>query len=193
MKWAPTSVRDLAAKRAGQLFRLTRWLVTAAAVLAISLSALSYWALAVSLSGSGVYIYDARFIVHFPLEWASNEYSADQPFPIDTDSLFGVVTYWLPEDGSVHATWHAEYHGSWFLWNEAWWRYWLHPLDTGTDGEFTETGARALPISAIVYATVLPCVLMWRPWKRRRPGHCACGYDLEGLSAAAVCPECGKR
>jgi hypothetical protein len=182
-----STTRPRATSRANRLFRFVRWVFTGAAVTTTGLAIASFWAYSVGFGTPAYHIYDSRLIVHFPLEWAQNEYSHDRPFPIDTDSLFGVVTYWIPNLRECDVWWisHSARDA------RSWLRYWLHPLDTSTDGEFAETGARALPLSCLVYCTTLPCLLMWRPWRRRRRGHCPCGYDLSGLDRSARCPECG--
>lgn len=133
---------------------------------------------------------------HFPFEWADGLYCSDRlvveggPFPIDTDSLFGVITYWLPSDFSV--SW-RNYLGDGVSPTLG---FWFRPFYFDTDGEFAETGARAIPLSLLVYTTIPLCAVMWFPWRWRRKGHCRkCGYDLAGLVAAdhsqLVCPECG--
>ncbi len=37
----------------------------------------------------------------------------------------------------------------------------------------------------------IPTVIAWRRDRRPKPGHCACGYNLEG-NVSGRCPECGE-
>jgi hypothetical protein len=49
-----------------------------------------------------------------------------------------------------------------------------------------------VPMWAIGLAAAGTGVLAWRRARWVTPGHCVkCGYDLTGLAAGAVCPECG--
>ncbi len=36
-----------------------------------------------------------------------------------------------------------------------------------------------------------PTFVFWRRGRRRKPGHCGCGYDLTG-NVSGRCPECGE-
>lgn len=78
-----------------------------------------------------------------------------------------------------------------------WWRLWLHPFDCSTDGEYSETGAKPIPLTCLVYATSCAALVAWKPWALvfRRPGVCRrCGYELISLpcsSGRRICPECG--
>ena len=47
------------------------------------------------------------------------------------------------------------------------------------------------PLYAAFLAVAIPTLLVWRfgP-KPIQPGHCRCGYDLQG-NESGVCPECG--
>lgn len=199
---SPTSSRNplgLAIPRSQQvhrLFRATRWLATSFAAAIFSLSVLSMFAFSIRFGTDAFYVWDGRIMFHFPCEWADGLYCSDclvvegGPFPIDTDSLFGVITYWLPSDFSVSWRDCGDEGASPTV------SVWLHPLCFGTDGEFGETGARPVPLSLLVYLTAPVAVAMWMPWNWRRKGHChKCGYDLAGLVAAdhsqLVCPECG--
>ena len=51
-----------------------------------------------------------------------------------------------------------------------------------------------VPIWAIGVLAAGIGVLAWRRARWVKSGHCArCGYDLSGLAAGAVCPECGAK
>lgn len=166
-------------------------MVTLMAALFIAMTTLACFGYYIDFGTPAYYMSGGRLICKFPFEWAQNEYSQDMPFPIDTDSIFGVVTYWLSSAFSVGS---SRYDGSW--WQHFSLRPWLEPLDFQTDGEYSETGARPLPLSLLVYVTTPVAGAMWFPWKRRRVGRCkGCGYDLAGLPCVAKhvvrCPECG--
>lgn len=157
-----------------------------------AMTTLASFGYVVDFGSKGYFVADGRLVFYFPFEWAENEYSQDMPFPIDTDSIFGIITYWLPSDLSIHSYRYVD--------DSLWGRFsldpWSHPLNFSTDGEYSETGARPVPLSLLVYLTAPVAIAMWTPWKRRRKGHCGkCGYDLAGLVAAGdgrvVCPECG--
>lgn len=131
---------------------------------AVGLSVLSYFANP-HFGNHAYFVYEGRLIVHLPFEWASNEYSHYGEFPIETDSLLGVITYWLPDPSSntFSMNWRESDWG-----HSDWWRLWFHPLDTSTDGEFSETEARPIPISLVVYITVPVCIgLRFIPVKKR--------------------------
>lgn len=44
-------------------------------------------------------------------------------------------------------------------------------------------------IGGAVFA--LPPLVWLARWRRRKPGHCLCGYDLAGI-VSEKCPECGR-
>lgn len=169
---------------------------TGAGLGAVALCVASYFAVDVDF-GSEAYALDSsgRLVFWFPLEWAANEYSREGEFPVDTDSLLGVVTYWLPSPGRMSAAWRPQPYYPLRGWDAQWWGRWVHPLDFSVDGEYAETGAHPVPVPLLAYATCLPAAAMWAPWKRRRAGSCPdCGYSLLGLPARdgrLVCPECG--
>lgn len=71
---------------------------------------------------------------------------------------------------------HVESPGWWFKWSMQ-----------------TKTKEVVVPMWAIGLAAAGTGVLAWRRARWVRPGHCPrCGYDLTGLAACAVCPECGE-
>lgn len=172
-------------------FLAARAAVTLVAGSFIAMATLACFGCYIDFGTPAYYMSEGRLVLHFPFEWAENEYSQDMPFPIDTDSIVGIVTYWLPGDFSVGSGWSD---GSW--WQRFTPRPWLEPLDFSVDGEWAETGARPVPLSLLVYAAAPAAGALWFPWKRRRAGRCKrCGYDLAGLPGVAEhlvqCPECG--
>ena len=48
----------------------------------------------------------------------------------------------------------------------------------------------SIPYWSILAVIGLPTMLAWRLDRRRKPGHCPCGYDLTG-NVSDICPECG--
>lgn len=70
-----------------------------------------------------------------------------------------------------------------------WSTYWLCESSPGIRGI-----AATLPLWIPAAAIALPLAIV--VWRGRAPagyGRCAaCGYDLAGLAAGAVCPECGE-
>ncbi len=70
------------------------------------------------------------------------------------------------------------------------------PLQWWFRTEFARDGGLSwveFPLWLLPLASALPTAwLWWRDCRDKGPGHCAkCGYDLTGLAAGAVCPECG--
>jgi len=49
-----------------------------------------------------------------------------------------------------------------------------------------------IPLWAPLIVVAAPTAIMWRRLRRPLPGHCRCGYNLEGITSG-VCPECGVR
>jgi hypothetical protein len=178
--------------------RAARYALTLGAILSLGLAAVSYFEVDIQF-GTPAYsiLQDGRMEIHLPYEWAANEYSQDRPFPINTDSLLGIVTYWLPSPSAFHVDFHLDGEHEFPGLDPGWWRYWIDPFDFSTDGEYSETEARLIPIPLFVYATVPPCAAAWCfprfiARRRRIAGCCRrCGYSLAGLNAATVCPECG--
>ena len=74
----------------------------------------------------------------------------------------------------------------------------IHPFEDSFNWWFERNGIYGVgwilvPIWTIGVAAAIPTAWLW--WSDRRArgsGFCqACGYDLGGLRAGAVCPECG--
>jgi hypothetical protein len=50
-----------------------------------------------------------------------------------------------------------------------------------------------VPLWMPAAASGLVSAFLWRRYRgTARPGHCACGYALEGLTPGSPCPECGR-
>ena len=74
--------------------------------------------------------------------------------------------------------------GFWERHFDLWWWRW----HTGGQGHF----AAPLWVPAAIGLSVGVAALR-RSWRGMKVGACrGCGYDLRGLQAEAVCPECGK-
>lgn len=147
-----------------------RWGATALAALSVALTVLSFFA-AYADFGTEAYALapDGRLMVYLPFQWARNEYC--ETFPFDADSLLGVVEYWFPRRLSVQ--WRP---WSGYSLDPQWWIHWLHPLDFSTDGEYSETGARPIPLPLLVYATLPPAAAAWLfpAWRRARSRRVRC-------------------
>lgn len=75
--------------------------------------------------------------------------------------------------------------------NAVGWR-WLPEWTTGPIPSLPEQVVR-VPLWMPAVVLVVPLArAWWRESRKRHPGACAaCGYDLSGLEARVVCPECG--
>jgi hypothetical protein len=70
-------------------------------------------------------------------------------------------------------------------WRDPDWSWWFH---------YDRDGIIVIPLWSIIIATGPPAFFLFGAARRlrQRPGHCrACGYDRQGLSSDAQCPECG--
>ena len=55
----------------------------------------------------------------------------------------------------------------------------------------TQVNGFTLPLIYPFAGVAIPTLLVWRFWpKSVKPGHCRCGYDLQG-NESGRCPECG--
>ena len=61
---------------------------------------------------------------------------------------------------------------------------------TGKDSTML-LGCRFIIILLALLFAILPTIWFIKH-RRRKPGHCKCGYDLRGNPEAVVCPECGE-
>lgn len=188
--------------RSTRAFRVFRWLLSALGATALGLmifSGLVYYANpgtpAYGISSDGI------LTITCPFDFAEDPELEPGQFPIDTDSLFGVVTYWFPSPGEAQVSWRWEkddygYRGP-ILPEAAWWSNWLHPLNTDQEGDCGCGGGpetTRISLACLVYLFGIPAFLLWMPWRRRAGKGCciACAYDLQGLPPNTRCPECGQ-
>ncbi len=52
--------------------------------------------------------------------------------------------------------------------------------------------SREIAVAAPLTLIGIVCLILSIPWRRKRNGFCACGYNLTGLQSGQ-CPECGSR
>lgn len=99
-----------------------------------------------------------------------------------------VVVSWISFPGILPTPWHGT--AEWLVHGPrgvGWDWTWEH--DRGLHADI-----RAFPLWAALVAIALPTVLiMWQDRHGFGRGLCrSCGYDRAGLTAGAVCPECGR-
>jgi hypothetical protein len=97
--------------------------------------------------------------------------------------LYGDQRQWLATTGSMK--------GPAQVYNFDWWV--ISRLPPAWGGE-TVWHVAAWPVPLVLWLGAAP-LIGFGVWARRRAleGRCIeCGYDLRGLKAGAVCPECGK-
>ncbi len=86
--------------------------------------------------------------------------------------------------------WHFQASG----WRSPRWEFWFVYFNLGP-GRVTAWWVH-IPLWAPLVLSTVPTVFLARSVKknRQRPGACAsCGYDRQGLTSTAECPECGMK
>jgi hypothetical protein len=160
-------------RRRFRLFPFLRWCLTAGTLLIAGASGLSL-----------VYNFGLIRTVPYP----TGDYAPIHTTMVMTDGGF----IYLEAQGATHARPDSPYvvignHWQWRRGSDgrAWtfWRATIHP------------GWVELPAWLLVGPPALLMAGAWWPAivrrLRRKPFHCACGYDRRGLASAALCPECG--
>src|SRR3954464_532040 len=90
-------------------FRWSRWVVTGAAVLALGLEAVSYFATGIYFGTQACCIDDeGQVFIRVPEQWAESEYSQESLAQGTPVSLIDILTYCLPDLTQFSVTWRSE-------------------------------------------------------------------------------------